>query len=180
MNNEVRTFTSKKGNTVELRYPQEGDFQAAWNFACDLAAEDTFVTLTEAPSEEAERKWFTEMFEQMHNKEAVYLSAFVNGAYAGNGRVLMGKHRHAHTGRLGVSLAPQYRDEGIGTELMRALIDEARSLGVRLLTLSCFDNNPRALHIYEKLGFKTAGTVPGAISFQGSFVGEVHLYLPLV
>ncbi len=177
----ITSFKSKKGNTVEFRYPSQDEFQATWGFACDLAEEDTFVMLSGAPpTEEEEKKWFTDMLESVSKKESVRLSVYVNGTFAGNGRVDKGKYRHAHVGSMGLSLRPQYREEGIGTELMRSLIDEARKLGLRLLTLSCFENNPRALHVYEKLGFMKSGVTPGAILYKGDYIGEVHFYLPLV
>ncbi len=63
---------------------------------------------------------------------------------------------------------------------MKSLIDEARSLGLRLLTLSCFENNAPALHVYEKLGFQKAGIIPEAISYKGKYINEIHMYLPLL
>lgn len=68
----------------------------------------------------------------------------------------------------------------IGMELMRSLIDEARSLGLRLLTLSCFENNQRGLHIYETLGFNKVGVIPKAILYKGEYFGEIKMFLPLV
>ncbi len=176
----VRQFKSKKGNDVVFRYPTKDDFTGVWNFACDLVSEDTFIELAgTAPTEEEERKWFDEMLDRIEKNESVNISVFVNGAFAGNGRADRGKYRHSHVGHLGLSLAAAYRDEGIGTELMKALIDEAKALGLRLLTLSCFENNPRALHVYEKLGFQKAGIIPNAVAYKDGFVGEVKLYLPL-
>lgn len=175
----IKSFTSRKGNSVEFRYPSNDEFLATWGFACDIVAEDTFVAINQAPTEAEERKWFQEMLDGVKKGESVRLSVYVNGVFAGNGRVDRGKYRHAHVGSMGLSLAPAYRDEGIGTELMASLIEDAKKIGLRLLTLSCFENNPRALHVYEKLGFQRVGVTPRAIAWKGGYVGEIHLYLPL-
>lgn len=176
----IKTFTSKKGNTVELRYPTPDDFQPIWGVACALADEDTYIMMNVRPNEEEEKTWFADMMEKVKNKEAIYILAFVNGAYAGNGRVLRKHMRQSHVGDIGIALSAQFRAEGIGTELMRALIDCARDLGLRLLMLNCFESNSAALHVYEKLGFMRSGVTPGAIQFKDSYVGEVHYYLPLI
>lgn len=155
----IKSFKSKKGNDVIFRYPKADDFEAIWKFAKDLAREDTFIELNREPTEEEERKWFDDMLTKFTKNESVYLSVFVNGTFAGNTHVEKGRYRHEHVGHLGISLLVPYRDEGIGTALMQAVIDEARKLGLRLLTLSCFENNPRGLHIYEKLGFQDRKSV---------------------
>lgn len=175
----IQSFKSKKGNAVEFRTPSESEFAAVWGYACDIAAEDTYIALNKAPSEQEERSWFTDMLTRLERGDTIRISVYVNGVYGGNGRVDRGNYRHTHVGSVGLSLAPAFRDEGIGSVLMKALIRESKTLGLRLLTLSCFENNPRALHMYEKLGFTRSGVTPGAIAYQGSFVGEVQFYLPL-
>ncbi len=179
MSDTVKSFTSKKGNKVEFRYPTPNDFNDMWSFACDIGSEDTSVALDAPPSEKDERNFFDGMIADVKNKEAIYIMAYVNGVFAGNGRVTKGKHRHRHVGNMGISLRSQYRDEGIGTELMRSLIDEAKSHGLRLLTLTCFETNAPAIHMYETLGFQKAGTIPGAVGYRGQYIGEVHYFLPL-
>lgn len=176
---KIYSFISKKGNKVVFRNPNMDDFEPIWQFACNLAKEDTFVALNKVPTEIEERKWFDEMIEKVENNTAIYIFVDVNVTFAGNGRVLIGSQRGAHVGHLGISLAPQFRSEGIGTELMKSLISEAKSHKLRLLELTCFENNTAALHMYEKVGFKKAGVVPGAIKWKDEFVGSVHMYLPL-
>lgn len=176
----IKTFISKKGHEVVFRLPLPEDFAAIWGYACDLAAEDTFVEISgPPPTEEEERKWFDEVLESIARKNAIYIHVWVGNQLAGSGRVIRGKYRHAHVGHVGISLSPAYRDGGIGTELFRTLIDQARALGLHILELSCYENNPRALHMYEKLGFKTIGIMPGAVAWKGGYVGEVKMYLPL-
>jgi len=180
MTTPVKSFRSKKGNEVIFRYPVKTDFADMYSFACDIGSEDTFVALDKPPTEDEEKDFFARMITEVGVKESIYLMAYVGGAFAGNGRVNRGKGRHRHVGSMGISLRAAFRDEGIGTELMKSLIDEARALGLRLLTLTCFETNAPALHVYEKLGFQQAGVIPGAIAFKGQYIGEVHYYLPLV
>lgn len=176
----VKTFVSKKGATVQFRYPTATDFDRMWSFACDIGAEDTYVALAAPPTEAEEREFFDGMLKDVKDRQSVYLLAFIGDELIGNGRVTRGKGRHHHVGNMGISLRAPYRNEGIGQALMQSLIDEARLLGLRLLTLTCFATNLSALHVYEKLGFVKAGSIPEAIFHKGNFVDEVHLYLPLV
>ncbi len=179
-NSPLTSFKSKKGNEVIFRYPTSDDFQDMFSFACEIGSEDTFVTLDAPPTESEEHTFFDRVIDEVAQKKSIYLMAYVNGIFAGNGRVARGKGRDYHVGHVGISLTRAFRDEGIGTNLMKSLIDEARALGLRLLTLTCFESNTAALHVYEKLGFQKAGVIPKAIAFKGQFIGEVHYYLPLV
>jgi ribosomal protein S18 acetylase RimI-like enzyme len=54
-----------------------------------------------------------------------------------------------------IALAPAYRGHGMGTGLLRMLIDEA-SAGGRTLSIHVESNNP-ARRLYERLGFRPAG-----------------------
>lgn len=180
MTRVIKSFKSKKGNDVTFRYPGKTDFADMFSFACDIGAEDTYVTLDKPPTESEEHDFFDRMLSETEKKETIYIMAYVSGVFAGNGRVNRGKARHRHVGSMGISLRSAYRGEGIGTELMKSLIDEARSLGLRLLTLSCFENNEPAIHVYEKLGFQKAGSIPEAIAYKGKYINEVHMFLPLI
>jgi ribosomal protein S18 acetylase RimI-like enzyme len=54
-----------------------------------------------------------------------------------------------------IAIAPAFRGRGIGTELLRALIEEAERSG-RKLSIHVEMNNP-AKRLYERLGFEPAG-----------------------
>jgi ribosomal-protein-alanine N-acetyltransferase len=57
-----------------------------------------------------------------------------------------------------VALRPQFRGRGIGTALMRHVLDEARSLGAKRATLEVRASNTGAIRLYERLGFYIAAT----------------------
>ncbi len=176
----IKTFTSKKNNNVIVRYPIWEDLDAMIEFANGLVAEDTFVMLNEKQTRESEAKWMADSFAAIETGKKIQLVAEVNGRYAGNCEIRIHDKRQTHVGDIGISLGADYRDEGVGHELLSALIQEGKKAGLKLLILHCFETNVRALHLYEKLGFKRAGLVPGVYAYKGNYIGEVTLYLPLV
>lgn len=176
----VKTFKSKKGNKVVFRYPKPEDLEDCLTFANKIIAEDTFVDLSgRKKTLKDEKKYLNELLKQVKKGEKIHLVVIVNGKYAGNGEVRIGKLRRSHAGDIGIALAKEYRNEGIGTRLLKALIDEAKAYKLRLIRLNCFENNTHACHVYEKLGFVKAGIIPNAIKWKDGYVGEVKFYLPL-
>jgi ribosomal protein S18 acetylase RimI-like enzyme len=55
----------------------------------------------------------------------------------------------------GVGVAVPHRGKGLGEQLMRAAIEEARARGLRELWLEVLVQNEPAIRLYEKLGFVT-------------------------
>jgi ribosomal protein S18 acetylase RimI-like enzyme len=58
---------------------------------------------------------------------------------------------------LAIAVLAPWRGRGIGTALMEALIVEARTRGLRALSLIVHNENP-ARRLYERLGFVAVGT----------------------
>lgn len=66
------------------------------------------------------------------------------------------------------------RGRGLGTEATRLVVDHGfRVLGLHRITLEVYDFNPRARHVYEKVGFVHEGTGREALLFDGEWV-DVH------
>lgn len=63
-------------------------------------------------------------------------------------------HLDNHTPSLAISLLPEYRGLGIGTQLLRALLLLLRENGYRRVSLSVQKENP-ALRLYQRMGFRT-------------------------
>ncbi|MCG8512393.1 MAG: GNAT family N-acetyltransferase [Rhodospirillales bacterium] len=59
-----------------------------------------------------------------------------------------------------VALEPDFRGQGLGTRLMEIARQQAREAGLKTLSLLAFDANPKAVKLYERLGFKTVETMP--------------------
>lgn len=55
-----------------------------------------------------------------------------------------------------LSVHPDYQRYGIGTELLKALIDYAIKIDEKRISLNVDQENPAALRLYEKVGFKNS------------------------
>lgn len=64
---------------------------------------------------------------------------------------------------------------GLGTEASRMILAHAfETVGVHRVSLEVYAFNPRARHVYEKLGFVYEGTKRQALCWQGEWV-DAHL-----
>ncbi len=53
----------------------------------------------------------------------------------------------------------EYQGKGLGKQLMQALEDKVKSLGIKRLRLHVFQFNHRACELYESLGYETTNRV---------------------
>ena len=103
--------------------------------------------------------WSASSFLEMISKEdARYYVAEKDGKILGGCGVLM----IAGEGNItNVVIAPEARNQGIGTAMLRHLMAEGNREGLTAYTLEVRVSNVAAIHVYEKLGFESAGIRPG-------------------
>lgn len=123
-----------------------------------MTAEDVpFISRLE--EETFSMPWSADSFLEMISKEdARYYVAEEDGRLLGGCGVLM----IAGEGNItNVAIAPEARNRGIGTALLRHLMAEGDRKGLTAYTLEVRVSNAAAIHVYEKLGFVSAGVRPG-------------------
>ena len=68
--------------------------------------------------------------------------------------------RRAHVGALGMFVHDDYQHQGIGSQLMSAVIELAEKwLNLKRIELTVYTDNASAIHLYEKYGFVIEGTL---------------------
>jgi putative acetyltransferase len=105
--------------------------------------------------------------------EDYMLVAEVNGDVVGNaGLHSMGRSaRRRHCGYIGMAVRDDWHGKGVGTALMRAIVDLADNwLGYRRLELTVYTDNAAALALYRKFGFETEGTLREYSYRDGEYV----------
>jgi RimJ/RimL family protein N-acetyltransferase len=80
----------------------------------------------------------------------------------------------------GVYVAASHRRMGIGSRLISAVVDHARSLpGLSVLYLSVSERKPEARQLYESRGFVVWGFEKDFLRYAGESAGEYHLTLAI-
>ena len=73
----------------------------------------------------------------------------------------------AHTATFAISVDREWRGRGVGTALMRAILDWGATHGITRVQGFVWATNPRALEFYEGLGFQREGLCRRAIIRDG-------------
>ena len=90
--------------------------------------------------------------------DAALLVAELDGRIVG--RLSLARDPHpssAHVADFGLTVAAGHRRRGIGTALLAAADEWARSSGIRKLELHVFPHNEAAIGLYEKAGYAREG-----------------------
>lgn len=81
-----------------------------------------------------------------------------------------------HRASLGIALIQEYCGKSLGTILMKRALELAAQRGYTQMELGVFEDNPRAFHVYEKMGFAATGKIPNAFRLRsGEEIAEIQM-----
>ncbi|MBX5193318.1 GNAT family N-acetyltransferase [Rhizobium sp. NZLR3b] len=84
---------------------------------------------------------------------------------------------HAHRGKLGMGILPAYRGQGLGRKLIETTLRAAQEVGFIRVELDVYQDNLRAIALYEKLGFVREGIIRRAARIDGRFIDAIGMAL---
>ncbi|HLA04326.1 MAG TPA: GNAT family protein [Patescibacteria group bacterium] len=171
---------TKAGKVFIFRYPERGDVVILTEYINKLSKEQTFIGFQgEQISQKQEKEYLNKFLKKIKNREAVQLYAFVGSELIGVSSIELSERSvHKHLGAFGISIAKEYRNQGIGRKFMEKVMGEAKKNlpGLEIITLTLFANNPIALKLYRNFGFKEFGRLPKGVIHRGKFVDHLHMY----
>jgi len=86
-----------------------------------------------------------------------------------------------HNGGVGISVNLEWRDKGVGTDLLQHIIEWAKASNtIKRIELEVMAHNARAIHVYEKLGFKMEGKRLAAMYKEGHYIDIYVMGLLLI
>lgn len=170
---------SDKGNSFILRYPKLEDLHDLWEYINKISAEQTFILFQgEQLTIEEEKEWLEGQLKKLEEGRGIQLVVEIEGKVQGVSEINMNSNAEAHVGSFGISIASEFRHQGIGKMLMEKVIEEAKKNleGLKIIRLSVFENNPIAVKLYEELGFKEYGVLPKGLLHKGEYVDHIYMY----
>ena len=170
---------SKSGKDLIFRYPVDKDLYVLRDYINTLSKERTFIIFQgEQVSLKEEKIYLDSQLKAITANKAVQLLAFSEGKLVGNTQINLQAKAIKHIGVFGISLAKEFRGEGIGTLLMEKLIGEAKQhlKGLKIITLEMFGNNKIAEKLYRKMGFIKYGNLPKGIIYRGTPVDHIYMF----
>jgi RimJ/RimL family protein N-acetyltransferase len=111
-----------------------------------------------------------QMYFAQHEQELVGLC----GIY----RVDAPRTRHSAS-VVSLYVRPAWRGRGIAQGLVMVCLDWASSHDVRIVKLGVITTNAAAIRAYEQCGFRTYGTEPQAIYYDGTYYDEMLMARPV-
>ena len=178
---EPKTVALKDGQEVCIRTPMEKDVPVVLDYLKEVFQEDWFFATT---AEEAKEWQVPEKEQEIIQKNyqddnKVMLVTEHNGKIVSFSNVHAGERkRNQHVGQIGLSILPEYRNNGLGTAIMQTMTDWAAAHPViEKLTLGVWSKNKRAIRLYEKMGFAEEGRKVKEIKYaDGNYDDCICMY----
>lgn len=114
-----------------------------------------------------------------HEKTSVFFVACKDGEIVGNGSLSGMPRRMSHRAELSIAVRKQYWRQGIGSMLMKELIQYAKENGLEIINLDVRADNKQAIRLYEKFGFRHIGISPASFKIKEEYVDFAVMYLDL-
>jgi len=110
---------------------------------------------------------------------STFWGAFVDGRLQGIvGLARDPRMKNAHKADVvAMYVAPESGRRGLGRQLLQAVIDHARSVGLEQLVLSVTHSNHAAAGLYRTTGFVRFGVEPRAIKVAGEYFDKERMIL---
>ena len=107
---------------------------------------------------------------QAQSHDHIQLLAKVNGEIIGTASLNRKPNRMSHRAEFGISLKKAWWGSGAASALMEAILDFAKENGFEQLNLEVRSSNARAIHLYEKYGFRKLCTFPHFFKINGEYI----------
>jgi putative acetyltransferase len=172
-------FTAKNGMKVEFRPKLSSDTEMLWEMFSTLS-EDSVSNLIPPFTRERIEGWTT----NIDYDEVLAIVAVIKEnkkqRIVGSASLKFNPQEHSkHKAELGITVHDDYQNMGIGTALVKHLLNIARMKKLRKVWLQVNTNNNKAIHIYRNVGFQIEGKLIKERYINGKYRDEYKMAILL-
>jgi len=173
---------TNKGVGIVVRYPVEKDLDQLRCYINILSKEQTYIRFQgEQLTMREESKYLNDQLKKIDKREEVKLLVFNNNKLMAVADINLKDKIESHVGVFGITVAKEFRNQGIGKLLMNLVFKEAQKKipSLKIVTLGVFANNPIAKEMYKKFGFVEYGKLPKGLVHKNQFIDHVFMFKKL-
>jgi len=166
-------------NNIEIIEGRPEDAKAVLDFTRKAGSETDNLTFGPEGIEVTPEQEAVFLRETKEDPRAVFLCVWKGYDLIGTGFLGSMNKRMKHRSRLAISILKSEWDKGIGSAVMEKLIAFAGEIGSEIIELEVRSDNKRAIHLYEKYGFKRIGTFPAFFRIGDDYIDFELMYLDM-
>ena len=176
----MKNIVLKNGEKAILRKANTEDAQQMLNYMDTIASESDFLTFEEGELKLTLKKQKA-IIENNRMDSKLFIIVIVEDKIVGNLSFSAGHRiRSRHAGEFGITVLKEYWNNGVASEMIDFMIEWAKEKKIiRKINLRVRTDNPRAIHLYSKFGFKCEGILTRNFYIKEVFYDSMEMGLLL-
>ncbi len=168
-------ITLKNNQKILLRHIQKQDLDEIWNNYNEVIDEGTYQpSFTKVVDKFEKISWYNELIGFGNLCIVAELQNDIDNTVVAQCTIHNDEWEASeHVGMLGIIVRKTFRDLGLGRHLMEFSMKEAYKNGKRKIVLGTLISNERAIHLYEKLGFRKIGVRQKQFLMNKKYIDEL-------
>lgn len=158
---------------IDIIYAHEKYFNSFYEALNTVAKERIYIEMVKAPS-----------FAQVVNFQSHFITKNGPSYFAIHNQKVVGwcdisqkeNPRTIHRGSLGMGLLPEFRGQGLGSQLMEKALSHAQNTGIEKVELQVYTSNLRAIALYKKFGFQEEGLIKHYRKLDGEYFDCLNMF----
>lgn len=174
-------YELKNGEVIEIRqYDSDATPAKFLQYISKIVKErpEVFLLVNRVPTMQEEAEWVNSIKSATKKRSGVSLVAWSGNKIIGEAQGLRGKWRDGDKVCIGISVARNYRKQGLGRKLMTEVIKLVKKrLRPKIIYLTAVTDNTSALGLYKKVGFKEIARLPKWQKVRGKYRDYIYMGL---
>lgn len=164
---------------IKIRKANRDDASRILQIQKEVVEECVFLTTSSDEFDktvEQQRDWMEKILD--NDKDTMLVAETSKGIVGWIVFLSQNRIRLSHTGSFGMMIDKDFRDKGIGTLLIKELLDWAElNPLIEKVSLGVFSTNKRAIALYKKMGFIKEGRKIKEFKMDnGEYVDDILMY----